>query len=259
MKGTRALNKKGLSVLFLVLALLVMVTIGYVLSYLLPVKHKAIALTLSSNQAFYLAQSGVEYSIRYAKDQGWTTPSALLGLNGPGVNQRNLGRGRFTISYDALSDRLTSTGQIAGLGERKIALSNFSTFVSTGLTLVPPPACWVNPRTEARFYIMNQGASVITLTAFSSTWSEPPVRTLTSLRVDGVQKFNGTYSSGSGLQNFTPPGNTQVISPGQTVSVNLYWNANISPHCSVVLTFYDPLGTVYVFSLDPEGDGLPSC
>lgn len=259
MKGIQRLDKKGLSVLFLVIALLVMVTIGYVLSYLLPTKHRAIALTLYSSQAYYVAQSGLEYAIRYAKDQGWTTPSALLNLNAPGVNQRSLGRGTFTISYDALADRLTSTGQISGLGERRITLSHFSSFVSTGLALVPPLPCWVNPRTVAGLQISNQGASAITLIAFSSSWYEPPVRSLTSLRIDGVQKFNGSYGSGSGLQNFTPLGNSQVVNPGQTVSVNLFWNANISPHCSVVLTFYDALGNPYIFSLDPEGDGLPNC
>lgn len=259
MKGLKGINANGLSVLFLIVALLVMVTMGYVLSYLLPAKHRAIALALYSVQAFYLAESGVEYAIRYGKDQGWTTPSALLALNAAGVNQRSLGRGSFTISYDAISDRLTSTGQVSGLGERRIILSNFSSFVAPGLALVSPDACWVNPRTEARFYLRNQGTSALSLVAFSSSWYEPPVRSLTGLQIDGVQKFSGSYSSASGLQNFTPPGNTLLINPGQTVRVHLYWNANISPHCSVVFTLYDALGVPYPITLDPEGDGLPSC
>jgi hypothetical protein len=259
MKGIVALNTKGLSILFLIVALLVMVTIGYVLSYLIPTQQKAIALNIHSSQAFYVAQSGVEYAIRYALDQGWTTPSTLIGLNGPAVNQRNLGRGRFTISYDSLSDRLTSTGQIQGLGERRITVSNFSSFVSAGLTLVAPLPCWTNPRTEARLYVMNTSASPVTLIAFSASWNEPPVRTLTSLRIDGNQKFAGIYSSGSGTRPFTPPGNSQLLNPNQSVSITLDWNQNIHPFCSVVLTFSDSIGKSYTFALDPEGDGLPSC
>lgn len=259
MKGIVALNAKGLSILFLIMALLVMVTIGYVLSYLVPTKQKAIALNIPSSQAFYIAQSGVEYAIRYALDQGWTTPTTLVGLNGPAVNQRNLGRGRFTISYDSLSDRLTSTGQIQGLGERRLTVSSFTSFVSAGLILVAPLPCWTNPRTEVRFHVMNTGASPVTLTAFSASWNEPPARTLTRLQIDGSQKFAGTYSSGSGMRLFTPPGNSQLLNPSQSASITPDWNQNIHPFCSVVLTFSDSIGKSYIFSLDPEGDGLPSC
>ena len=253
------LNSKGLSVLFLIIAMLLMVTIGYTLSYLIPTKQKTMAFAIHSNQAFYLSQSGVEYAVRYAADQCWTTPASLLGLNTPGVNQRSLGRGTFTLSYDNLTDRIASTGQKPNVSERRITVSNFSSFVSTGLMLVAPVPCWVNPRTEARFYIKNTGCLSITLTAFSFSWRQPPVRTLTTIRIDGLQKFGGVYSSGSGITNFTPPGNSQVINPNQTMMVNAVWNANISPNCSAIVSFYDVLGKEYTFYLDPEDDGLPNC
>jgi len=253
------INTKGISVLFLVMAMLLMVTIGYVFSYLIPTKQKTISFAIHSNQAFYLSQSGVEYAVRFATDQGWTTSASLLGLNAPGVNQRNLGRGSFTISYNNLTDKLTSIGQILNASERRIIISNFTTFVSTGLILVTPAPCWVNPRTVVRFYIKNVGSSGITLTSFSASWREPPVRTLTNISMDGVQKFGGTYSNGSGGRNFTPPGTTQIVNANQTIMVNVIWNQNISPNCSTIVSFFDSSGKEYTFNLDPEGDGLPNC
>lgn len=241
------------------IAMLLMVTIGYVFSYLIPTKQKSISFAISSNQAFFIAQSGVEYAVRYASDQGWTTPASLLGLNGPGVNQRNLGRGGFTLSYDNTTNKLTSIGAAPNASERRIVVSNFTTFVSTGLVLVVPAPCWVNPRTVARFYIKNVGSSNITLTSFSASWAQPPVRSLTTILMDGVQKFAGSYNSGSGIGNFTPPGNTQIVNPNQTLMGNLVWNQNITPNCSVIISFYDSLGTQYTFILDPEGDGFPGC
>ena len=69
------LNSRGFSVLFLVIAMMLMVSIGYVFSYLIPTKQKSVSLTVSSNQALFLAQSGVEFAVRYACGQGWTTPA----------------------------------------------------------------------------------------------------------------------------------------------------------------------------------------
>jgi hypothetical protein len=259
LKKVGLLNSKGISVLFLIIAMLLMVTIGYVFSYLIPTKQKSISFTISSNQVFFIAQSGVEYAIRYATDQGWTTPVSLLGLNGPGVNQRNLGRGGFTISYDSTTDKLTSIGVVPNASERRIIVSTFTSFVSKPLILVNPAPCWVNPRTAVRFYIQNVGSAVITLTAFSASWSQPPTRSLTSISTDGVQKFGGTYSSGSGIQNFTPPGNTEVINPNQTVMVNVVWDGNISPNSITTISFYNSAGEQYIFNLDPTGLGLPRC
>ncbi len=259
MKKTIFLNSKGISVLFLIIAMLLMVTIGYVFSYLIPTKQKSVSFVISSSQAFFIAQSGVEYAVRYASDQGWTTPASLLGLNGPGVNQRNLGRGGFTLSYDNTTDKLTSIGVVPNASERRIIVSTFTSFVSKPLILVNPAPCWVNPRTVVRFYIQNVGSAAITLTAFSASWSQPPTRTLTSISMDGVQKFSGAYGSGSGLRNFTPPGNSEVINPNQTVMVNVVWDGNISPSSITIISFYTSAGEQYILSLDPTGLGLPHC
>jgi hypothetical protein len=124
------MDSKGISVLFLVIAMLLMVTIGYVFSYLIPTKQKSVVFPIYSTQAFFIAQSGVEFAVRYAKDQGWTT-TTLLTNNLNGIT-RNLGSGRFTLIYDyaTYGDQLISVGQVpTGTERRRIVVSNFTTFL----------------------------------------------------------------------------------------------------------------------------------
>ena len=59
-------DTKGISVIFLVIAMLLMVTIGYVFSYSIPTKQKSVVFPIQSTQAFFLAQSGVEFAVQYA-------------------------------------------------------------------------------------------------------------------------------------------------------------------------------------------------
>jgi hypothetical protein len=120
-------NPRGISVLFLVIAMMLMVSIGYVFSYLIPTKQKSVSLTVSSNQAFFLAQSGVEFTVRYAFDQGWATTALLNNFNNPPNNTRNLGKGRFILSYTP--DTLTSTGEVPNASQRRIVVSNFTRFL----------------------------------------------------------------------------------------------------------------------------------
>ena len=107
-----------------------MVTIGYVFSYLIPTKQKSLVFPIQSTQAFFLAQSGVEFAVRYAKNQGWTTTVQLAGLTGM---TRNLGAGRFTLTYTNTApnlDTLTSVGEVPiGTERRRIVVSSFTSFL----------------------------------------------------------------------------------------------------------------------------------
>ena len=130
-------DSQGLSVLFLIIAMMLMVSIGYVFSYLIPTKQKSVSLTISSNQALFIAQSGVEFAIRYATGQSWATKPALNNL----ANMtRNLGRGSFTLDYDEPNDRLISRGQIPNASERRIVVSNFTSFLITYFGSASTPA-----------------------------------------------------------------------------------------------------------------------
>ncbi len=127
-------NSKGISVIFLIIAMLLMVIIGYVFSYLIPTKQKSVVFPIQSTQAFFLAQSGVEFAVRYAKDNGWTTTTLLNNFNIVPNNTRSLGAGRFTLTYTNVApnlDTLTSVGEVpSGTVRRSVKISNFTTFLS---------------------------------------------------------------------------------------------------------------------------------
>ncbi len=270
-------NSRGVSVLFLLVAMLLMVTMGYVLTYLLPSKQKSVIFPIYSNQALFIAQSGVEYAVRYSSNQGWRTTATLVGLNNPPVNQRSLGNGRFTISYDNIADTLTSTGEITGASQRRIVrVADLTQFLNV-LILdpaspvpcrnppVPPPTPPAIAR-RARFYIKYVGTNSVTMNAFSASWiANGANRRLTDIYmfVGGawVQKYSGTYTSGSGSVNFNLGGSSQTITPNQVIPVLTFWNFNLNSANArnILFTFLSPLGDPYVFNLDPEGDELPAC
>lgn len=259
-------NSKGISVLFLIVALLLMVVMGYVLSYLIPVKQKSVQFPIYSTQAFFIAQSGIEYGLRYGADRGWrgTTDSGtydLTHLNDPGVNQRNLGNGRFTINYNQETDLLTSTGEITNRKEKRVVrVSNFTQFLRLVFDPASPGPCWSEGTREAPFSIKNVRGNNVTLTAFYVTWTEnPPPRRITRIEMNGVEKYSGTYYSGGPKTNFNRGGNSQTITPNQVITVIIYWNANLTHGSNIIITFYTATGDGYVFNLDSEGNGFPNC
>jgi hypothetical protein len=258
-------NSKGISILFLIVALLLMVTIGYVLSYLIPTKQKSMILPIRSDQAFFIAQSGVEYGIRYGADRGWrgTTDSGVFDLshlNDSGVNQRNLGNGKFTVNYSSGTNVLTSTGEITNDTEKRIIrVSNFTQFLRLIFDPASSAPCWSLGTRRTEFYIKNVRGNDVTLTAFYASWTQGnPARRITTISMDGNQKYSGTYYSGDPQTNFNG-GNSQTITPNQAITVRIDWNANISNDANMIITFYTAAGESYIFNLDPEGNGLPSC
>ena len=245
-----------------------MVTVGYVFSYLIPTKQRSVSLPIQSTQAFFIAQSGVEYAVRYASSQNWATPAVLLGLNNPAVNQRTLGGGNFTINYDRTTNTLTSIGVIPSASERRVAVSNFTSFLQNprGIILDPSsasPCLESGFNTRVRFYIRNATDNPVTLTAFSASWSPPDItsRWITRINTAGNQKFNSppNYTSGMGRQDFNSGTSIQTVNSNQSIVVVIIWNANITTYTNFVITFYPGVGNGYTFYLDPAGGGLPGC
>jgi hypothetical protein len=246
-----------------------MVGIGYVLSYLIPTKQKSVKFPIYSTQAFYLAQSGMEYGVRYCSDQGWrgATDTGRLDydrLNDPEVNQRNiiLGKvnGKFTINYNTGTNALTSTGEINNSTEKRIvAVSNFNQFMRLTFTSSP---CWISgyPNTRAQFSIRRWRSTGVTLTYFSATWEQDgTARYITTIRFGTNTRFSGVYYSGSGIVSFS---SGQSVGTGG-VNVQIYWNAAMTNPRNLIITFYTAAGAAigegYTFNLDPEGNNLPGC
>jgi len=246
------------------MAMLLMVTIGYVFSYLIPTKQKSVRFPIYSTQAFFIAQSGVEFAIRYASDQGWrgATESGIFDLNRLNGISRPLGSGSFTINYNNVTgDILTSTGQITGSSEnRAVKLSNFTPFLRLVFDSGSEAPCWCLGTRRARFYIRNARSTNLTHSSFSATWTQTgPARTLSNIYMNGTQKYSGIYSNGGAPVNLS---STQTITPGQVITILVYWSNNLSTPANINITFYTGTlgsGDSYKFNLDPSGNGLPTC
>jgi len=271
LKDLKLMNSKGISVLFLIIAMMLMVTIGYVFSYLIPAKQKSVRFPIYSTQAFFIAQSGMEYGTRFCSDQGWRGATESSGrldydrLNDIGVNQRNivLGNvnGRFTIGYNTGTNVLTSTGEINNSTEKRIvSVSNFNQFLRLTFTSSP---CWISgySNQRAQFGITRWRTTGVTLRYFSATWQENtvPARNITTIIMGGTTRFSGSYSNGSGIVILSA--NQSVGTGGITVEIR--WNAAMTNPRNIVITFYTaagvPLGEGFKFNLDPEGNNLPGC
>ena len=143
----RILRNDGISIVALVIALLLLSTLGTVLTSLIITKQKSALLPLKSAQAFYAAQAGIEYAIRYVNDNKaafWTDPVSIfpIPLNNPPIS---VGAGSFNVTYDATNRIITSTGT-AGTATRKITLASFPAYVAGGdIILDPNPS---NPPTQ---------------------------------------------------------------------------------------------------------------
>jgi archaellum component FlaG (FlaF/FlaG flagellin family) len=245
-------NTRGISVLFLVFAMLLMAAIGYIFSYLIPSKQKSVIFPIQSTQAFFIAQSGVEFAVRYAQDNNWTTTSALnANLNG---FTTILGSGRFTLTYNSGNDTLTSIGEVPSASERRrISVSSFTSFLTQTQTLIIDPAspvpCWVITNQQVRFYIKNVGSSNITLSAFHATWTETKQTMIRWIQMDGSTRYSGNYQSDDPTAPFSI---NQAITPGQVVQVEVYWqHQRVSGNINII--FYDTIGESYAFNLNPTG------
>jgi len=247
-RGTPLRNSKGISVLFLIIAMLLMVTIGYVFSYLIPTKHKSVIFPIQSNQAYFIAQSGVEFAVRYASGNGWTTTALLNNLNGI---TRNLGSGRFTLTYNyaTYGDTLISVGEVpAGTERRRIRVSNLTSFLmgityfgsastpaDNGTNTANPTA--VTPPGSMRagdlvLMIAQARASSRTL-AISSTggqaWTSETQQNRTNCRIRLFWcRFNGTWSANPSVSMGSTNCNTvamHVFRPSNTSSV---WQIDVA-------------------------------
>ncbi|NQT55146.1 MAG: hypothetical protein HQ551_02835 [Desulfobacteraceae bacterium] len=131
----RILRNDGISIVALVIALLLLSTLGTVLTSLIITKQKSALLPLKSAQAFYAAQAGIEYAIRYAADNQaafLANPNNIF-PDTPNALTKNLDTGSFTVEYNNPNDSINSirsTGT-AGTAKRVITLALFPTYVAT--------------------------------------------------------------------------------------------------------------------------------
>jgi hypothetical protein len=252
-KNFNLINSKGISVIFLVIAMLLMVTIGYVFSYLIPTKQKSVVFPIQSTQAFFLAQSGVEFAVRYADTQTppWTTPAQLAGLTGI---TRALGAGSFTLTYTNTApnlDTLTSVGQVPiGTERRRIVVSNFTSFLmsisyfgsasnpvdsatatnTANPTAVTPPGSMLAG--DLVLMIAQARASSGTLsinTDGGQTWTSETQLSYSNRRIRLFWcRFNGTWTANPRVNMGSTNSNTVVMHVFRPSKASIVWEVDVA-------------------------------
>ena len=241
-KNFNLINSKGISVIFLVIAMLLMITIGYVFSYLIPSKQKSVVFPIQSTQAFFIAQSGVEFAIRYAQDNGVGT------LNGM---TRTLGNGQFSLTYNSSgTGTLTSNGQVpTGTTRRSIQISNFTRFLmsiayfgsaSTPATdngnnnndptaVTPPGGMQAGDLVLMIAQQRGTGATLSIFQAGGQSWTAEAAQSQTNCTIRLFWcRFNGTWSANPSVNFSGSTCNTvvmQVFRPSNTSSV---WQVDVA-------------------------------
>ena len=136
------MRNDGVSVVALIIALLLLSAVGLVFSSLVITKQKSAPLPLRSAKAFYLAQAGVGYAIRYTADHYvdfQANPASIFPMT------KSVGAGSFNVTYDAGENSITSTGT-AGTAKRVITLVSFPGYVAgQGITLGPGNSPYQDP------------------------------------------------------------------------------------------------------------------
>jgi hypothetical protein len=239
-------NSRGISVLFLVIAMLLMITIVYVFSYLIPTKQKSVVFPIQSTQAFFIAQSGVEFSVKYACVNGWVT-TASLNTNLNGI-QRNLGAGRFTISYTP--DVLTSVGEVPiGTERRRIVVSNFTSFLmaityfgsaSTPTTddgtntadptvVTPPVAMRAGDLVLMIAQQRGTGATLAISQAGGQSWTAEAAQSQTNCTIRLFWcRFNGTWSANPSVDFSGTTCNSVVMHVFRPSNTSSVWQVDVA-------------------------------
>jgi hypothetical protein len=268
------MNSKGISVLFLIIAMLLMITIGYALTYLIPTKQKSVVSPIQSTQAFFIAQSGVEFAVRYANDNGWTTTALLNNLNGI---QRNLGSGRFTLTYNfaTYGDKLISAGEVPiGTQRRRIVVSNFTrflmsiTYFGSASNPVDNGSNNANPTAVAPPGGMQAGDLVLMIAqarassgtlAISTTggqsWTSETQQNQTNCRIRLFWcRFNGTWTANPRVSMGSTTCNTVVMHVFRPSNTSSVWEVDVA-QVSGNYSRPPPPGTVTIPGITTITDG----
>jgi hypothetical protein len=129
--------ERGIILIALLIAMVVIAVLIAALSAINITGFLSGPLYVGSTQAFYTAQAGAEYGLRYATDNSSSfcaDPAALFSALGT----VSFGNGKFTLVYDKGLNRLTAQGQV-GDARRTITIDSFDSFLpGCGLIVLDP-------------------------------------------------------------------------------------------------------------------------
>ena len=269
------MNSKGISILFLVIAMLLMITIGYVFSYLIPTKQKSVVFPIQSTQAFFIAQSGVEFAVKYAITQTppWTTPAQLNGLDSM---TRTLGAGRFILDYDSTNNRLISVGEVPiGTGRRRIVVSSFTSFLMTiayfnsastpadngannaNPTAVTPPGSMQAGDLVLMIAQARSSAGTLAISnAGGQSWTSETQQNQTNCRLRLFWcRFNGTWTANPSVSFGSSSCNTVVMHVFRPSNTSSVWEVDVAQVSSNFAAPPAPNRTVTIPGITAITDG----
>jgi hypothetical protein len=268
LKKNNLINSKGISVIFLVIAMLLMVIIGYVFSYLIPSKQKSVVFPIQSTQAFFIAQSGVEFAVHFAQANGWTTTALLTNLNNAPNNTRTLGPGSFSLSYDSSTDTITSAGQVpTGTTRRSIVVSPFTNFLmginyfnsastpadggsnTANPTAVSPPTGMLAGDLVLMIGASRGTATLAISTTGGQTWTSETQVNQTNCRIRLFWcRFNGTWSANPSVSFGNTSTHIVVMHVFRPSNTNSVWSEDVA---QVSNTYAAPGGPPYTVTITP--------
>jgi hypothetical protein len=133
---TRLTSQRGVSLMLLILMITVFAGVAVGVVTLLRARHESYPYQVQSYQAYTLAHAGVEFAIRYARENtngNGDYATLMQSYFPPGGRQFKFGNGVFTLTYvpsnSCGQDVLLSRGT-SGTATREIKLSHFSSFVA---------------------------------------------------------------------------------------------------------------------------------
>ena len=86
-------SQKGFSVLVVIFVMLVLSAVGYSMARMMASKQKSVPVTAQSNFAFFMAESGIDWTGKYLND------SELVSWSSLSNQTKSLGNGGFTIVF----------------------------------------------------------------------------------------------------------------------------------------------------------------
>ena len=161
-------TERGVILIALMIAMVVIAVLIAALSSINVTRFLSGPLYVKSTQAFYVAQAGAEYGLRYATDNissFCADPVVLFSSLGP----ISFGNGTFTLSYDTGLKRLTAVGQ-TGDAKRSVTIDSFDSFLpSCGLIILDPALTpyrsGTGTNTRAYYQTINNASCTLRITS----------------------------------------------------------------------------------------------
>lgn len=120
-------ENRGSILITLLIAMIMLSVLVAAFTSFMSAKRLSAPLYVNSTQAFFIAQAGLEYGLRYATDNSssfCTDPVTLFSSLGT----MSFGNGTFTVTYDNGLNRLTSVGQV-GYAKRSVTIDSFDSYL----------------------------------------------------------------------------------------------------------------------------------